>query len=323
MATWTLEAQSLTKRFGARTALHDLSLTAAKGDIVGLLGPNGAGKTTAIRVLTTMLEPTSGQFSVAGTPSGRPNEIRRLIGVLPEGAGYPAHQTARDYLCFYARLFGMTRAAAEHTAERLLAEVDLTERASSPIRTFSRGMRQRLGIARALVNEPAVVFLDEPTLGLDPAGQQKVLAILRDIALLRGATVLLSTHTLTEVEQVCTKVVILNKGDVVTSGSVAEVTRAAAVRRSGRIRVPAELVERAKQAISAVPGLTVEPASQRSDVIVVTAEAGPDAGPDATPALLNAALVAVARADVPVLSFEVAGGHLSDAFFALTTASAQ
>jgi len=230
MADVTLEALRLTKRFGARTAVAELSFTARQGEVVGLLGPNGAGKTTTIRMLTTVLTPSSGEFSVAGIPGTRPMEIRRRVGVLPESAGYPGHQTGHDYLRYYARLFGLTRQDAARVAGRLLTEVGLAERASSRISTYSRGMRQRLGIARALVSDPAVVFLDEPTLGLDPAGQRQVLEIVRDIAANRGATVILSTHTLPEVEEVCTTVLILDRGTVAVAGSVSEVTRGVIIR---------------------------------------------------------------------------------------------
>jgi len=193
-----IEASRLTKRYGARTALDGISFTVEPGEVIGLLGPNGAGKTTTIRLLTTVLEPTGGTFSVTGIPGTRPTAIRQRIGVLPESAGYPARQTGAEFLRYHARLFGRTRHDASGLADRLLAEVGLADRAASRISTYSRGMRQRLGIARALVNDPAVVFLDEPTLGLDPAGQRQVLGIVRETAAERGATVVLSTHTLPE-----------------------------------------------------------------------------------------------------------------------------
>jgi ABC-2 type transport system ATP-binding protein len=313
-----IEARGLGKRFGARAALNELTFTADQGEIVGLLGPNGAGKTTAIRLLTTMLTPSRGDFSVAGRPSTRPNEIRRLIGVLPEGAGYPAQQTGRSYLRYYAGLFGLTRAAGERVAEQLLRDMDLVERASSPISTYSRGMRQRLGIARALVNAPAVVFLDEPTLGLDPAGQHKVLAIVREMAKVRGVTVVLSTHMLAEVEHVCTSVRILNRGTVVTAGSVAEVIRRVAVPRSGRLRVPPEFAARARMAIATVDGVDVD-VGDPTGLVTVTVTAAAEQ----TDRLLNAALMAVLRADVPVHSFEMDGSRLADAFLALTTGGAR
>ncbi len=162
--------------------------------------------------------------------------------MLPESSGYPSHQTGSEYLRFYARLYGLSRSAARSVSAELLEAVALEERASSPISSYSRGMRQRLGIARALINDPPVVFLDEPTLGLDPAGQYQVLRLIRTIAKSREATVVLSTHLLPEVEEVCSKVVILNHGRVVASGSVGEVIRTALIEQSAELRVPLDLI---------------------------------------------------------------------------------
>jgi ABC-2 type transport system ATP-binding protein len=318
MANVTLEALRLSKRFGGRAAVDEVSFTAREGDVMGLLGPNGAGKTTTIRLLTTVLAPTSGDFSVAGIPPNRPSEIRRTVGVLPESTGYPGYQTGRDYLRYHARLFGLTRQDAAQAAERLLREVGLEERASSRISTYSRGMRQRLGIARALVNDPAVVFLDEPTLGLDPAGQRQVLGIVREIASRRGATVVLSTHTLPEVEEVCTTVLILDRGRVVVAGSVSEVMRAVAVQRSGQLRVPIKLVGRAREALTGVADLEVEAAGGRPDVLTISLMGKRGDHGDPADSGINAALQAVLSAGVPVLSFEVEGVHLSHAFLTMT-----
>jgi ABC-2 type transport system ATP-binding protein len=320
MVEMALEVVGLSKRFGARMALEGLAFTVRPGSVVGLLGPNGAGKTTTIRLLTTVLTPTAGDFWVAGIPGGRPIDIRRRIGVLPENPGYPGHQSGREYLHYHARLSGLPRAAAETRTADLLEEVGIPDRAGSPISTYSRGMRQRLGIARTLVNDPTVVFLDEPALGLDPAGQHQMLAIVRDIARRRGATVVLSTHSLPEVEQVCSDLLILNQGRMVAAGPVAEVIRAAGTSPSARLRVPVELVSRAAAAIARVPGVMVQPSDGEADVLRVTgvtARHGQDV-PAAPP--MNLALSAVLAADVPVLSFEVEGTRLSDAFAIMTTA---
>jgi ABC-2 type transport system ATP-binding protein len=246
-----VEARGVEKRYGSLMAVADLSFEAAEGEILGVLGPNGAGKTTAIRVLTTILAPTRGTFAVAGIPHTRAAEIRRRIGVLPESAGYPEHQTGEEYLRYHARLYGRSRAGARAVAAVLLDEVGLADRSRSLISTYSRGMRQRLGIARALVNEPQVVFLDEPTLGLDPAGQRQMLAIVRRIAQERGATVLLSTHLLAEVEETCSRVLILNRGRAVALGTVAEVAARAAAPRAARLSIPAADKERALRALAA------------------------------------------------------------------------
>jgi ABC-2 type transport system ATP-binding protein len=306
----TLEARGLKKAYGELVAVEELSFTARAGEIVGLLGPNGAGKTTAIRVLTTIFAPTAGGFSVAGVPHTRPAEIRQRIGVLPESAGYPEQQTGTEYLRYHARLFGHSRASAATTAAALLDQVGLAERQSSRIGVYSRGMRQRLGIARALVNEPQVVFFDEPTLGLDPAGQRQVLQLVEGIARERGATVILSTHFLAEVEDTCNPVLILNRGRVVAEGTVAEITARAAAPRRARFRVPAAERDRVLTILAAVPGLgEAAPLDGRPDWLRADLE---------DPAAVAQAVRALADAGVPPLAFELEGARLSDAFLAIT-----
>jgi ABC-2 type transport system ATP-binding protein len=310
----TVSARSVRKEYGRIVAVDDLSLEVAQGEILGVLGPNGAGKTTAIRVLTTIVEPTRGEFAVAGIPHTRPREIRRRIGVLPESAGYPERQTAEEFLRYHARLFGHTSASARVAAARLLGDVGLGERASSLITSYSRGMRQRLGIARALVNEPEVVFLDEPTLGLDPAGQREVLALIRRLTSEHGATVLLSTHLLAEVEEVCSRVVILNRGRIAATGTVSEIARRAAAPRSARIRVSAERTDDAIRVLQQVPAVgRVEPSPGQPGTLTATL-----ATTAASNGLMNGGLAALAEAGVPVLAFELRGARLSDAFLAMT-----
>ena len=319
MTSMTVEAVRLTKRYGGRSAVEDVSFTASQGEIVGLLGPNGAGKTTTIRLLTTVLSPTSGEFSIAGHPSTAAGEIRRSVGVLPESSGYPAHQTGGEYLRFFARLYGLDRSAARAIAAELLTAVGLEDRADSPIASYSRGMRQRLGIARALINDPVVVFLDEPTLGLDPAGQAQVLEIIRGIAKRRAATVVLSTHLLPEVEEVCSKVVILNHGRVVASGSVGEVISTALIKQSAQLRVPLELVERARNVLAGFPDLNVEQHMDQPDVLTLAVDTQGRAAGSASSNMMNAALAAITAAGIPVLRFELEGARLSDAFLKMTS----
>jgi ABC-2 type transport system ATP-binding protein len=313
----TLEAHGLKKAYGGVVAVEDLSFTARAGEVVGLLGPNGAGKTTAIRVLTTIFAPTAGSFKVAGIPHTRPAEIRQQVGVLPESAGYPEQQTGAEYLRYHARLFGHSRASAHSIATALLDQVGLAERQASRIGVYSRGMRQRLGIARALVNDPKVLFFDEPTLGLDPAGQRQVLGIVESIARERGATVVLSTHFLGEVEDACARVLILNRGRVVAEGTVAEVTQRAAAPRRGRFRVPAELRDRALATLAAVPGLgDAQPLDGRPDWVAVSLEDARQI--PAAQVKVSEAVGALADAGVPLLTFELEGARLSDAFLAMT-----
>jgi ABC-2 type transport system ATP-binding protein len=310
--TPAVETEDLRKQYGSFVALEGLTLSLDAGEVLGVLGPNGAGKTTAIRVLTTIFAPSKGRFSIAGVPHTRPSEIRRRVGVLPESAGYPARQTGEEYLRYFARLYGHSRASAGALAEELLTQVRLFDRRHSLIAGYSRGMRQRLGIARALVNDPQVVFLDEPTLGLDPAGQRQVLALVRQITAERGATVLLSTHLLAEVEEVCSRVVILNRGRLVADGTVAEIARRAAAPRSARLRVAVEHVEKARATLAHSAGIErVEPANgQLGSLVALLDRAGSRA--------MNNGLRDLADAEVPVLAFELEGARLSDAFLAMT-----
>jgi len=309
--TAAVEARGVERRYGSLVALADLTFEAEAGEILGVLGPNGAGKTSAIRVLTTILAPTQGTFAVGGVPHTRPAEIRRRIGVLPESAGYPERQTGEEFLRYHARLYGRGRAEAAAVAVSLLDEVGLAERGRSLVSTYSRGMRQRLGIARALVNEPQVVFLDEPTLGLDPAGQRQILRTVRRIAEERGATILLSTHLLAEVEETCSRVLILNRGRVAAHGTVAEVAARAAAPRAGRLAVPPDQADAALRALAAVTVVEAS-ADGRPGLIAVRLTSGDS---------MNDAVRAVLDAGVTLLSSELEGARLSDAFLAMTEAA--
>ena len=312
-----VEAQGIRKQYGDLVALEDFTITVAAGELLGVLGPNGAGKTTAIRILTTILTQDDGTFTVAGIPHTHPDEIRRRIGVLPESAGYPERQTGEEYLRYHARLFGQSRESARARSARLLEEVGLHERRKSLIATYSRGMRQRLGIARSLVNDPSVVFLDEPTLGLDPGGQRQILANIRAIAAERGAAVLLSSHLLAEVEDNCTRVLIHNRGHVVAQGTVAEIVRKAAAARSGQLHVAPEHAERAVAALSSVPGIKgVERNGQPGRLSVLFAANG-DRSDDVS---LNDPVRVLLEAGVELRSFELERAGLSDAFLAMTEA---
>ncbi|TWD84164.1 ABC-2 type transport system ATP-binding protein [Kribbella amoyensis] len=308
-----LVATDLRKSYGRVIAVDALALEVAAGTVLGFLGPNGAGKTTAIRMLTTILPADGGSFAVTGIPHTRPDEIRRRVGVLPESAGYPAGQTGAEWLRYHAELFGRSRADAQALVAGLLAEVGLADRARTLVSGYSRGMKQRLGIARALVNDPDVVFLDEPTLGLDPMGQAQVLDLIGRIARERGATVVLSTHVLADVEQICDRVVILNRGRVVAEGTVAEVVRQAAAPRQGRLQVPPELTGRALTALAGTQVRAVSTGGGRLGELELSMP--PGLGPEAA---ATQALTGLLAAGVPVLGFTLEGGRLSDAFLAFT-----
>ena len=314
MTAGVIRVESVCKRYARLQAVDDVTFGVEAGAVTGLLGRNGAGKTTLIRVLSAILEPDDGAFWIDGVPHTRPDLIRGLVGVLPESAGYPVTQTGVEYLREYARLYGLSRLDALAVAERLLVQLGLEDRARATIATYSRGMRQRLGIARALVNEPRVLFLDEPTLGLDPAGQRQVLADVSEIAGRTGAAVLLSTHQLAEVEDVCTNVLILDRGRVAAQGTVTEVVQLAAAPRTARVRVGANDVVRAQAALDRVEGIgSAEVVSGAPGVLRVTLEERPG-----DPAAANDGLRALLDADLSVVEFELERGRLSDAFLELT-----
>jgi ABC-2 type transport system ATP-binding protein len=204
-----IEVSHLTKVFGGRAAVSDVSFSVAGGEVFGFLGPNGAGKTTTVRILATLISPTSGSAVVAGIPVGphRAAEIRQRIAVMPESPGLYQRLTVTENLEYFARLYGLPRRQAR-TAEALAA-VGLADRAHDLAGSLSKGLRQRAALARSLLNEPEVMFLDEPTSGLDPVAAHEVhglIAGLRD----RGVTVFLTTHRLEEAERLCDRVAIMS-----------------------------------------------------------------------------------------------------------------
>ncbi|MGZ4723475.1 MAG: ABC transporter ATP-binding protein [Ilumatobacteraceae bacterium] len=222
-----LETRDLTKHYGERTAVDSLSLQIRRGEIFGLLGPNGAGKTTTILMLLGLTEPSSGDARVDGLdPRHDPLAVKRRVGYLPDDVGFYDELTARENLEYTARLNRLTEAAATERIEFLLEEVGLTSVIDRRVRTFSRGMRQRLGLADALIKGPSILILDEPTVNIDPEGVRELLKFVADLRTDEGLTVLLSSHLLHQVEQVCDRIGIFVRGRLVGLGTVAELAGA-------------------------------------------------------------------------------------------------
>ncbi|HET7904183.1 MAG TPA: ABC transporter ATP-binding protein [Candidatus Eisenbacteria bacterium] len=220
MATHVIEARGLRKDFGAKTAVEDLSLDVPRGEVFGFLGPNGAGKTTSIKMLLGLVAPTSGSATVLGAPLGD-RATRARLGFLPEHFRFQDWLTGRELLRFHARLLGRSVREASARIEALLARVDLLDAANRPIRTYSKGMMQRVGLAQALLGEPDLVFLDEPTSGLDPIGRLLVRDVIRE-ARDRGTTVFLNSHLLGEVEATCDRVVFVKEGRTIHEMAMGE-----------------------------------------------------------------------------------------------------
>jgi ABC-2 type transport system ATP-binding protein len=313
-----LVAEELRKTYGLRQALQGLSFSLRGGRILGFLGPNGAGKTTSIRILTTIMQPDSGRFEVDGIGHDRPNEIRRRIGVLPETFGLHKQLTGIEYVTYFGQLYGRSAANARAHGMKLLEEVGLGKRARSLTSTYSHGMRQRLGIARALINDPVVVFLDEPTLGLDPRGQAELLGLVKQIAKDRNAGIILCSHMLADVETICDDVVILSTGEIVASGPVSEVL-GKHEKNVIRLRVPPPSVGESKIALEALATVkSVTPAGGAAGSLrVQLQEEAWDGGSHIT----NRILETLIRANIPILSFEPEGGRLQDVFLNLTAAA--
>jgi ABC-2 type transport system ATP-binding protein len=218
----------LSKRFGSTVALAGLSMTVPRGEIFGFLGPNGAGKTTSVKLLLGLLRPTSGEAWLLGETIGDLN-TRRRIGYLPELFRYQGWLDAREVLGLHCELAPLERSTWKDEIKRALETVGLTERADDRISTFSKGMQQRLGLAAALLGKPELVFLDEPTSALDPVGRHDVREIIRGLSA-RGTAVFLNSHLLSEVEQVCDRVAVVDHGRVIASGTMDELLSGTAVR---------------------------------------------------------------------------------------------
>ena len=213
----------LTKRYGHRLAVDAVSLSVRRGEVYGFLGPNGAGKTTTLRMLLGLIRPTGGQAAVCGSAPGAPTALAR-IGALVEGPGFYPYLSGRDNLRVMARYQGR----GDHAADAALDRVDLTGRGRDKFRSYSLGMKQRLGVASALLGEPDLLILDEPTNGLDPAGMAGMRSLVQDVAA-GGQTVMLSSHLLTEVQEICDRVGIIANGRLLAESTVGELRGATAV----------------------------------------------------------------------------------------------
>ncbi len=221
-------AKKLNKSYGHEPAVKDLNLEIESGEFFGFLGPNGAGKTTTIRMLTGIVQPDQGQILIDGQENNKA-ETAKIIGVLPESRGFYEWMTAEEYLQFFAKLYELP--APQQKVAELLDQVSLASRKTSKIEAFSRGMKQRLGLARALINSPKLLFLDEPTLGLDPQGQEDIQNLLKKLNG-QGVTIFYSSHLLNEVASLCSRIGIIHRGLLVAQGSIAELQQQAKTRKN-------------------------------------------------------------------------------------------
>lgn len=221
-----IQINGLTKRYGQQIAVDNLSLTVHRGEIFGLLGPNGAGKTTTILMLLGLSEPTAGKIKVCGIdPTFQPLLVKEKVGYLPDEVGFYENLSGLDNLLYTAALNRIEEPVAKEKAKDLLKQVGLTEKANEKVQTYSRGMKQRLGLADILIKEPEVIILDEPTNGIDPEGVRELLALIKQLSRERNMTVLLSSHQLHQVQQICDRVGLFVEGKLIAAGPIKELAR--------------------------------------------------------------------------------------------------
>ena len=245
-----LETKDLTKSYDGVTVVDHLNLHVREKEVFGLLGPNGAGKTTTILMLLGLTEPVSGSARVFGyDPVREPLKVKRLVGYLPENVGFYNGLTARENLMYIAELNDIGRAEANRKIDELLEIVGISEAANLTVGKFSRGMKQRLGIADVLIKNPKIAFLDEPTIGLDPEGINQIVDLISNLPQM-GTTVVLSSHQLYQVQRVCHSIGILSKGKMVVEGSLDELGREALA--AGRYRIEVETTEPGPQIIDTI-----------------------------------------------------------------------
>lgn len=221
-----IRTEELSKRYGKQTAVDRLSLEVTEGEVFGFLGPNGAGKTTTMLMLLGLTEPTSGTVRVCGyDPARDPLKVKELIGYLPENVGFYEDMDARQNLRYIARLNRVPDAVSTGRIDRLLDQVDLAKESDKKVGSYSKGMRQRLGIAEVLVKEPKVLFLDEPTIGLDPDGTNRMLDLIRGLSRKRRMTIFFSSHLLEQVQRISDRIGIMIRGKLVAAGPLAELAQ--------------------------------------------------------------------------------------------------
>ena len=302
-----IETKNLTKNYGDLTAVDDLNLAIKDGDIFGFIGPNGAGKTTTMRILVTLLEPYGGSAFINGLAvSKHGKKVRRLVGYMPDFMGVYDDLKVFEYLEFFAAAFGIERKKRKSIVEGVLELTDLESKKSATVDSLSRGMQQRLGLARVLIHDPKVLILDEPASGLDPRARIEIRELLRELKRM-GKTIMISSHILSELEEICDHVGIIEQGKLVFSGTLEEIRSRLGIESKVRVSV-AEHQDKAIELLSALP--QVRRVQALNGEIAVTFHEGQHANGIVARTLVNAGL--------DIISIQPERLKLDDAFLQLT-----
>ncbi|RMD73844.1 MAG: ABC transporter ATP-binding protein [Chloroflexi bacterium] len=249
--TAIVETKNLTRYYGEQLALNHLNLQIPVGAVYGFIGPNGAGKTTTMRILTTLLQPSGGEAWVAGlSVTQQRAEVRRVVGFMPDSFGFYNNMTAAEYLDFFAAAYHIPPARRRALIDDLLALVDLAHKRDSDVMSLSRGMKQRLSLARTLIHDPQLLILDEPASGLDPRARVELRELLRELRRL-GKTIMISSHILTELAEMCTHIGIIERGTLLASGDVETIMRSLRPHRTFAIHVISDIATAAEIASTA------------------------------------------------------------------------
>jgi ABC-2 type transport system ATP-binding protein len=266
-----IEIKGLTRFYGALAALVDLDLSIQAGEIFGFIGPNGAGKTTTMRILATLLEPSRGTASIDGVDVLRYGKrVRRLVGYMPDFMGVYDDLKVFEYLEFFAAAFSIERSRRKSVVEGVLELTDLGGKRAATVDSLSRGMQQRLGLARVLIHDPKVLILDEPASGLDPRARIEMRLLLRELKKM-GKTIMISSHILSELEEICDNIGIIERGRLVFSGTLADIQKRMGASNRLSVKVAGDLAA-AAQLLSALP--QVQQAAAAGDQIQVTLQDG-------------------------------------------------
>jgi ABC-2 type transport system ATP-binding protein len=311
--TALIEADGLAKSFGALRAVDGISLTVQRGEVLGFLGPNGAGKSTTMRLITGFLEPDAGRARIAGYDvQDQPKQARKRLGYLPEGAPLYSEMTPRTLLAFIAEVRGLRGEAARRAVALAVERTGLGSVLEQTIETLSKGYKRRVGIAQAILNNPEVLIMDEPTDGLDPNQKHQVRELIREMA--KEKAIIVSTHILEEVEAVCTRAVVISKGRIVADGTADDLARRVPYHGAVSVRVAADKVEALKQILAAVPSVgSVETVGAPDGQLVVRAL------PKNGAAILTDVASAIRERSLAVDEIYVERGKLDDVFRKITS----